>query len=52
MSIRDIILGFDRSIVIKVIKVELRGDIWLNFALVTVKRCAVYMKIYRVSVLC
>ena len=32
-------------------KVELRCDIWLNFALVTVQSCAVYMEMYRDSVI-
>ena len=61
MSIRlgDIILGFDRSFFwislpeaeIQVIKVELCCDIWLNFTLVTVQSCAVYMEMYRDSVI-
>ena len=59
MSIRDIILGFDRSFFwisqpeaeTQVIKVELRHDIWLNFALVTGQSCAVYMEMYRDSVI-
>ena len=34
---------------IQVIKAELCPDIWLNFALVTVQSCAVYMEMYRDS---
>ena len=52
MSMRDIILGFDRSFIwislpeakIQVIEVELCCDIWLHFALVTVQSCAIYME--------
>ena len=59
MSIRGIILGFDWKIFwislpeaeTQVIKVELRRDIWLNFALVTVQSCAVYMEMQRDSVI-
>ena len=35
----------------QVIKLELPCDIWLNFALVTVQSCAVYMEMYRDSVI-
>ena len=31
----------------QVIKVSLCCDIWLNFALVTVQSCAVYMEMYK-----
>ena len=36
---------------IQVIKVSLCCDIWLNFALVAVQRCAVCMELYRDSVI-
>ena len=59
ISIIGVILGFDRSFFwislpeteTQVIKVELCHDIWLNFALVTVKSCAVYMEMQRDSVI-
>ena len=35
----------------QVIKVEPRRDIWLNFPLVTVQSCAVYMEMYWDSVI-
>ena len=35
----------------QVINVELRRDIWLNFALVTAQSCAIYMEMYRDSVI-
>ena len=35
----------------QVIKVEPRHDIWLNFPLVTVQSCAVYMEMYWDSVI-
>ena len=35
----------------QVIKEELCRDIWLNFALVTVQSCAVYIEMYRDSVI-
>ena len=34
---------------IQAIKVELYPDIWLNSALVTVQRCAIYMEMSRDS---
>ena len=59
MSIRGIILGFDQRFFwislpeaeTQFTKVELRHDICLNFALVTVQSCAVYMEMYRYSVI-